>query len=204
MMERPLFSEQDFLYSLFNAIPSPVFIVDVEARILHVNAAAREIFSRNKDLLLKRGGEALNCLHSNEVPEGCGRAEACRECTIRNSVVEAISGGKVYRKKAMVTQRLNGRMRESHFLVTTSPFQHGGKEYSLLILEDISELLQLRGLIPICAWCRKVRTDENYWQNVEDYFRTHLDMTFSHGICEECYQKKFGELDGADLQTEER
>lgn len=189
-MEHPLFSETDFLYTLFNAIPSAVFIVDSDARILHVNTAATEMFSGNTSFHMKRGGDALNCLHSREVPEGCGKAEACEECTLRSSVIEAISGGKVYRKKAIVTQNINGMTRDSHFLVTTSPFQYQGRGYSLLILEDVSELLQLRSLIPVCAWCRKIRTDENYWQNVEEYLQRHFDMSFSHGICEECYEKK--------------
>lgn len=193
MVKRPLFSEHDFWHSLFNAIPSPVYIVDADAGILYSNAAAQEIVSRDDAPLLRRSGEALHCLNARETPEGCGRAGACRECTIRNSVTEAISGGKIYRKKATITQRLNGRRQESHFLVTASPFQHGDNAYSLLILEDISELLQLRSLIPICAWCRKVRTDQDYWQNVEEYFHARLDMTFSQGICEECRREQPGE-----------
>src|SRR5687767_8842388 len=51
---------------------------------------------------------------------------------------------------------------------------------------------QLHGLLPICAYCKKVRNDNNYWEQVEGYISNHADVKFSHGICPECF-KKFAE-----------
>lgn len=45
---------------------------------------------------------------------------------------------------------------------------------------------RLRGLLPICAWCKKIRNDQNYWQQVEEYLGAHADVHFSHGICPDC------------------
>lgn len=47
-------------------------------------------------------------------------------------------------------------------------------------------LRMLRAILPMCAWCKKIRTDEGYWQEVEQYFLVHQDQAFSHGICPEC------------------
>jgi len=47
---------------------------------------------------------------------------------------------------------------------------------------------QLRGLLPICSYCKKVRDDKNYWQQVEQYVSDHADVKFSHGICPDCYR----------------
>jgi PleD family two-component response regulator len=55
--------------------------------------------------------------------------------------------------------------------------------------EALSRVKQLQGLLPICAYCKKVRDDENYWQQVEAYISKHSDVQFSHGICPDCYQK---------------
>ena len=44
----------------------------------------------------------------------------------------------------------------------------------------------LQGLLPICAWCKKIRNDRNYWQRVEEYLGEHADVRFSHGICPDC------------------
>ena len=48
---------------------------------------------------------------------------------------------------------------------------------------------QLHGLLPICAYCKKIRDDQNYWQRVEEYVSAHTDAQFSHGICPECYER---------------
>lgn len=61
-----------------------------------------------------------------------------------------------------------------------------------------STLMQLNQLkeviLPICIFCKKIRTDNNYWQQIESYFAQHLDLAFSHGICPECMKKKYGEF----------
>ncbi|HZP02889.1 MAG TPA: response regulator transcription factor [Terriglobia bacterium] len=57
-------------------------------------------------------------------------------------------------------------------------------------LEDaLKRVKQLQGLIPICCYCKKIRDDENYWQQVENYISEHSDAQFSHGICPDCYTK---------------
>jgi len=55
--------------------------------------------------------------------------------------------------------------------------------------EALARVRQLQGLLPICAWCKKVRRDQNYWQSVESYVTEHTDARFSHGICPECQGK---------------
>lgn len=49
-----------------------------------------------------------------------------------------------------------------------------------------AEVHTLSGLLPICAWCKKVRNDEGYWQQVEDYFACRSQITFTHGVCADC------------------
>jgi DNA-binding response OmpR family regulator len=51
----------------------------------------------------------------------------------------------------------------------------------------LAEVRELRGLLPICGWCRKrVRTEGDAWQMIEDYLSQHTDVRWSHGICAEC------------------
>jgi phosphoserine phosphatase RsbU/P len=57
-------------------------------------------------------------------------------------------------------------------------------------LEDaLARVKYLRGLLPICAYCKKIRDDKNYWQQVEEYVSAHTDAQFSHGICPQCYEQ---------------
>ena len=52
----------------------------------------------------------------------------------------------------------------------------------------LRQVKQLKGLLPICGYCKKVRDDTNYWQRVETYISAHSDARFSHGICPDCWK----------------
>jgi phosphoserine phosphatase RsbU/P len=53
----------------------------------------------------------------------------------------------------------------------------------------MAQVKRLRGLLPICMYCKKIRNDSNYWQQVDSYIRDHSEAEFSHGICPDCYEK---------------
>ncbi len=54
-------------------------------------------------------------------------------------------------------------------------------------LEDaLAQVKQLRGLLPICSYCKKIRNDKDYWEQMETYVSEHSAATFSHGICPSC------------------
>jgi sigma-B regulation protein RsbU (phosphoserine phosphatase) len=55
------------------------------------------------------------------------------------------------------------------------------------ILRYTTAIRQLEQIIPICAYCRKVRSDQDFWQQVESYINERTGSMFSHGICPECY-----------------
>jgi sigma-B regulation protein RsbU (phosphoserine phosphatase) len=53
--------------------------------------------------------------------------------------------------------------------------------------EALDQVKRLQGIIPICGYCKKVRDDSDYWQNVESYVATHSEAEFSHGVCPSCF-----------------
>jgi len=176
-----------FLAGLFNAIPINIFVVDDDVRILFWNSAASSFMNEKHGVYRKRCGDVFHCIHSTETPGGCGGSSFCKECIIRNSVYEAIGGNDVYRERTMVYLMKEGKTVDLPLLITTAPFQYDDKNLCLLMIEDISEIIQLRNLIPICLKCKKVRDDNGYWENVEKYITRHIiDLEFSHGLCPEC------------------
>lgn len=56
-----------------------------------------------------------------------------------------------------------------------------------------AEVETLSGLLPICAWCKKVRNDDGYWQQVEDYFACRSQIQFTHGVCADCLEDQKSE-----------
>ena len=75
----------------------------------------------------------------------------------------------------------------------TKPLDREGIMMRLRVAERIIEftyqIRQLKELIPICMYCKKVRDDSNYWQAVESYIARHTGSSFSHGICPECFEQ---------------
>jgi CheY-like chemotaxis protein len=55
--------------------------------------------------------------------------------------------------------------------------------------ELLAEVERLRSLLPVCAWCRKVKTDDGYWVELMEYFTERLGASISHGMCSECFRK---------------
>ena len=53
----------------------------------------------------------------------------------------------------------------------------------------LSHIKTLQGFLPICSYCKKIRNDQDYWEQVEGYIAKHSEVVFSHGICPDCYEK---------------
>jgi len=64
--------------------------------------------------------------------------------------------------------------------------------------EALARVKQLQGLLPICAYCKRIRDDRDYWDQVESYLARHADVQFSHGICPECFERVMREEVGRD------
>ena len=68
------------------------------------------------------------------------------------------------------------------------------------ILEYTTQIRQLKELIPICMYCKRIRDDTNYWDQLETYIHMHTGSNFSHGICPECFASQLDTLTRAGLK----
>ena len=57
----------------------------------------------------------------------------------------------------------------------------------------LSEVKELSGLLPICSFCKRIRDDQGYWSQLENYIRDHSKAEFSHGLCPDCAEKAYPE-----------
>jgi PAS domain S-box-containing protein len=100
--------------------------------------------------------------------------------------------------------------------ISTNGAFYGGKKYIFCVCRDITEkvraererealiaklqealaeLKTLRGIIPVCSFCKKVRDDQGYWEQVEVYIRKNSEANVSHGICPDCLRQHFAGMD---------
>jgi GAF domain-containing protein len=64
------------------------------------------------------------------------------------------------------------------------------RRVSAHMAEALEKVKTLHGLLPICAWCKRIRDDQGYWSQVEAYLREHTGADFTHGICPDCLEKQ--------------
>jgi len=62
--------------------------------------------------------------------------------------------------------------------------------------EALSKIKTLSGFLPICSFCKKIRDDRGYWENLEEYIRQHSEAEFSHSLCPECLKIHYPEYSG--------
>ena len=63
----------------------------------------------------------------------------------------------------------------------------------------LAHVQRLQGLLPICSYCKKVRNEANYWEQVESYLSAHSDLDFTHSICPQCTEKMMKEIDASTV-----
>ncbi len=67
--------------------------------------------------------------------------------------------------------------------------QHALADRVRRLQEALSNVKQLQGLLPICSYCKRIRDDRNYWQQVEGYITEHSGVQFSHSYCPDCFER---------------
>jgi PleD family two-component response regulator len=67
------------------------------------------------------------------------------------------------------------------------------EEKNVQLEEALASIKTLRGLLPICANCKKIRDDHGYWKQIEEYIESHSEALFSHGLCPDCADKLYAD-----------
>lgn len=185
-----------FLKNLFDALPIITFVVDEEGRVISLNKTTKEILNiTDEDAHLKRGGEIFNCIYHSLHPEGCGYHENCKKCTVRLNAMKAIEGQNIHRSKAkLAVFDKNREIHELALLLSAAPVNYKEKRFAIVIIEDVTLITQLVGLLPVCANCNKLRDENGQWEVMENYLRKHSEADFTHTICPECSKKLYPEI----------
>lgn len=86
------------------------------------------------------------------------------------------------------------KVNEQKLLELTENLESKVKERTEQLKKALNEIKSLRGIIPICSYCHKIRDDKGSWSQLEKYICEHSDASFSHGVCPECYDNCMEEL----------
>ncbi len=123
-----------------NAIPIPAFVVDSDVQILDLNEAAANFCDQKRETVHKsRGGKVLQCTHSTDASEGCGRGPFCKDCVLRNSVTKCLEGQTISRKVMKLELAYKHDAKDLRVLITATPILDGEKKLALVMVEDITD-----------------------------------------------------------------
>ena len=132
--------DSEFLQTFIDAVPSLLFVVDSDVRVIHLNQTALEATgSQRGKVLMQRGGDILHCVHSLETVNGCGYGSQCPQCALRNAVGKASCGNEVHRMPVAMKVMASEKTENVYFNVTATPLSYKGSVMVLLVLDDVTE-----------------------------------------------------------------
>ena len=181
-------------------LPTVIAETDLDLRITYVNEVGLRTFGYSA-ADIESGLSAMDLLPADEREKVAGRTKAL------------LGGGK---PEPVEYRMLNKDGSELVAIVNSAPVLDHGQVIGIRttvqditkrkraeqdrerLIHELQEALDrvktLKGLIPICANCKKIRDDEGFWHQVEAYVRDHSEAEFSHGICPECKKELYPEI----------
>ncbi|KQC12014.1 MAG: hypothetical protein APR63_03600 [Desulfuromonas sp. SDB] len=187
--------------TIFQNLPFIAFTLDRKGRILDGNPYTENLLGIKLKQVKGKGFFELGLLENKSI------FKAIRE--FKKNISGKVTGKTIYEIKLQNKKKLCIEL-------IGIPLQKQGIVYEVLdvgqditeqieifrerekLISDLKESLKkintLKGLLPICPVCKKIKDDEGYWHQVENYLNDHSDMEFSHAICPECFRKLYPDM----------
>jgi transcriptional regulator with PAS, ATPase and Fis domain len=156
-----LLGNASFVKALIESLPCGLLVIDEDGCVRAMNNICEHVFGTPPHVEFGKGfGHILGCLHTLEEEKECGLSDHCVDCDLRRFAISSLGGNQRQRARTNLELVLDGQVRDVHLLVTTVPFSHKNKRFSVLILQDITKLDSLSPPAPIHGFRGIVSQDE--------------------------------------------
>ncbi len=200
-IEKELQNERLFLKKIFDATGDGLLVSDEQGMIVKCSQSLLEMFAcREEDLI---GKHPMKIFTDDTSPQAT--PDAIQMLMSQGSVKNFQARCKTFNRRAIDVEMNMVLMRDNTDTVTGSVSsirdiserkEHERQREEIIkeLQDALAKVQQLEGLLPICSWCKKVRDDKGYWQQIEAYISLHTKAGITHGICPECAKKVLEEL----------
>lgn len=179
-------------HTLFENMRNGVVVLDAGNRLIDFNPSARLLLGLDRSRIGKPAGETGPALASI-LAVLAGNGSLSSEHTI-----EMPASGRSLHVSASFFEHHGlpaGRVLVVQDITEQRRLERERKEIGASLEKALSDIKTLQHLIPICSYCKKIRTDEGFWLQIENFLAEHSELVFSHGICPDCKEKYYGWLD---------
>jgi len=192
-------SSNEYFESIFEAIGNSIIIVDKESKILLMNKRTEEYFGYSRDELIGQKIEKLippryRKKHAGLREEYVKKPENRPMGTGRELLAMRKDGSEVPVEIGLNPAHTKEGMIIIITLIDITKRRALEEERDRLFLElkeALDNVKTLKGMLPICMNCKKIRDDEGYWEKVDSYIIKHSDATITHGLCPDCAGKLY-------------
>jgi PAS domain S-box-containing protein len=186
-------------FNLYDLAPVGYCTLSEKGTILEANLTAAILLSVTREGMLRqpftqfifREDQDIFYLHQKHLIE-TGKPQ---ECELRMMQKDIFFWAHL---AATATQETDGGSICRVVMSDITDRKRSEKERELLISEltdAMRQLKKLSGLLPICSYCKKIRDDQGYWNQIESYIHEHSEAEFSHSVCRECAKKYYPDMD---------
>jgi PAS domain S-box-containing protein len=200
--EEKLNNRMEFVATLLDTIPSPVFYKDISGKYLGCNRAYEELIGKSREEIV---GKDIYEIYPAELAYLYDKKDRelyeCPGSQIYDGSFSAADGSirDVIINKATYTDASKNIVGVIGVFIDITDRKQAAtalEEERRRLQQSLDEVRTLRGIVPICANCKKIRDDKGYWNQVEKYVSERTDAEFSHGICPDCAKKLYPEFYG--------
>jgi PAS domain-containing protein len=195
-----LVTERDRYLAIFESIPTPVLLFNPDLSVRNLNHAAHRLFlgwGAPGAWYFGAGPEPEASFLTAVFPDFFKELQSFQESQVEHAALDWVADGDgmVRHFRVVLSRMLDQPGPFAGILVTLDDQTeriHATRERERMLGElqaVLAEVRKLSNLLPICAWCKKIRNDQGYWDQLEGYLATNAGIVFSHGVCPECAAK---------------